>query len=120
MTFKELLDIVNDLHFNDWVFSVKTEHDLMFLRVSFMTEDNWETDISKSIIQHRGRWWVISEHMTRSEVTQTALKAVLTAIEHEAREQFLYQGKAIYGPHLDPDALLEVADRVDVRDPIRP
>lgn len=53
-----------------------------------------------------GRKWYVSSHATRSEVVQTLLKAVLTAEEHEAREQFRYDGVAIFGPHLDVDAMV--------------
>ena len=43
--------------------------------------------------------------MTKSEVIQTAFKAVLTAMEHEVREKFHYKGKPIFGPHYHVDAL---------------
>lgn len=56
----------------------------------------------------QGRKWLLSAHMTRSEVVQTALKAVLAAVEHEARENFRYKGRAIYGPHFDCEALVEL------------
>jgi hypothetical protein len=39
---------------------------------------------------------------------RTALKAVLTAEEHEARERFLFRGRAIFGPNIDVDGLREV------------
>ena len=47
----------------------------------------------------------MSHEATRSEVVQTALKCVLTSVEHEARESFTYRGRAIFGPHLDVDVL---------------
>lgn len=49
----------------------------------------------------RGRKWRLSEHMTDSEIVQTAFAAVLAAEEHEARELFLLHGQAVLGPHLD-------------------
>lgn len=55
-----------------------------------------------------GRKWYISSHSTTSEVVQTALKAVLTAAEHELREQFTYQGVRVFDPHMD---LPEVVER---------
>lgn len=64
----------------------------------------------------RGRKWRLSKHMTPSEVVQTCLKAVLTAEEHEAREHFLYQGRAIFGPHINIEALWEVCEKKEVRD----
>lgn len=57
------------------------------------------------------RKWLLSVHMTESELIQTAFKCVLTAIEHEAREQFKYKGRAVYGPHFDVAALIELCDK---------
>lgn len=51
------------------------------------------------------RKWQLSEHMTPSEIVQTAFKCVLTSIEHEAREQFTYDDAPIFGPHFDIDDL---------------
>jgi hypothetical protein len=55
--------------------------------------------------------------MTKSEIVSTALKAVLTAEEHEAREQFQYKSKTIFGPHFDVDKLASLceSDSMDVR-----
>lgn len=58
-----------------------------------------------------GRKWYISKHMVRSEIVQTAFKAVLTACEHEVRERFLYRGKPIFGPHFDVDRLVELCEK---------
>lgn len=52
-----------------------------------------------------GRRWSIDRHATPGEVVQTALKAVLTWEEHEARERFLWRGKPIFSPHQSLDAL---------------
>lgn len=63
------------------------------------------------------RKWLLSQHMTDSELVQTALKCVLTSVEHEAREQFTYRGEAIFGPHLPLDLLVDFrkANRLEVR-----
>lgn len=53
-----------------------------------------------------GRHWHLSPDATRADVVRTALKAALAWQEHETRERFTYRGKPIFGPHLDPDALL--------------
>lgn len=58
-----------------------------------------------------GRKWALSKHMTKSEIVTTAFKAVMTAIEHETREQFTYKGKAIFGPHFDVEQLVGLCDR---------
>jgi len=59
-----------------------------------------------------GRWWRLSPHMTDSEVVATAFKAVLTALEHEARESFKFKGQAVYDSHLSVHQLAQLsADR---------
>lgn len=67
----------------------------------------------------RSRKWLLSEYMTRSEIVGTALKAALTAEEHEGRESFRYKGKKIFGPHFDVDRLVDLArykDNLDIRE----
>lgn len=54
-----------------------------------------------------GRWWRLSTHMTNGEIVQTVFKAVMTALEHEAREMFLYKGVPVLDPHYDIDKLVE-------------
>jgi hypothetical protein len=56
-----------------------------------------------------GRKWLLSEHMTLSEIIQTAFKAVMTAEEHETRECFRFDGQPIFGPHFYVSDLFEVA-----------
>ncbi|WP_150526786.1 hypothetical protein [Roseibium sediminis] len=60
-----------------------------------------------------GRKWLLSEHMTEGEIVQTVFKAVLTAIEHEAREAFLYKGQAIFDPHYDIEKLTKLRSQAD-------
>jgi len=57
----------------------------------------------------RGRKWRISAHMTDREIVATAFQAVLSFMEHEVRESFLFHMKPIFGPHIPLDALLEAA-----------
>lgn len=63
-----------------------------------------------------GRKWDISKYMTESEIVFTVWKAVLTFMEHELREQFMYKGKRIFDPHIDVNALLSVCEQRSVRD----
>lgn len=55
------------------------------------------------------RKWILSPHMTKSELVSTAFKAAISAEEHECREEFRYKGKKIFGPHFDVDKLAEIA-----------
>lgn len=64
-------------------------------------------------VRWSGRKWLLSEHMTDGEIIQTALKAVLAAHEHEAREQFLFKGQAIFDPHYDLVKLVRLRSAED-------
>lgn len=61
------------------------------------------------IMGWKGRKWQLSRFMTKGEIVQTSLMAVLAAIEHEARENFKFNGQAIFGPHFDVDRLVTMA-----------
>lgn len=67
----------------------------------------------------RSRKWRLSRHMTKSEVVQTAFLAVLTAAEHEVREQFRYRGVAVFGPHFNVEWLASLASDPRSKD-VRP
>ena len=62
-----------------------------------------------SPLSWKGRKWRLSKHMTAGELVQTAFMAILAALEHEAREQFRYKGVDVLNPHMDLEALVEVA-----------
>jgi hypothetical protein len=64
-----------------------------------------------------GRCWRLSEHMTPTEIVLTAFKAVLTALEHEAREQFTYKGVAVLDSHIDVEELVKARseNKLDAR-----
>lgn len=70
-------------------FRVTNKGGLVFLQ-------HWQVHNQK---MEKGRKFYISEHMVDSEIIQTALLAVLTFEEHEARENFLFDGRRPYGPH---------------------
>jgi hypothetical protein len=94
------------LSYKTWTFQVEKDAiGLWFLQV--VAPDVDVTD-GKPMVWS-GRKWRVSMHMTRSEIVQTALKAVLAAEEHEARERFLYHGRAIFGPHMNVDRLWMLA-----------
>lgn len=56
-----------------------------------------------------GRPWYVGNQATPSDVVKTALKAVLTWQEHEAREQFKYRGVQLFSPHVDIETLADHA-----------
>lgn len=86
-----ILAILADISYKDWEFRLAPDDSWM--QIVFR-------DPATGEMQHC-RKWRLSPHMTRSEVVQTALKAVLSAEEHEAREKFLYLGESIFSPHYD-------------------
>lgn len=98
--------ILQDIRYREWEFCFQTLSSGSFL-VWIRFEADGESWTSRK--------WYVSQHSTRSEVVQTCLKAVLTAEEHEAREKFLYRGRALFGPHLHVDELLEIAECLDPR-----
>lgn len=48
-----------------------------------------------------GRKWRLSQWMTDTELVWTAWKAILTALEHEAREMFRFDGVTVADSHVD-------------------
>lgn len=107
MNAKDAIRILQDVTYKDWTFFVSGKPDF-YLQVRFPHPDG-----SGKVLT--GRKWRLSEYMNRTELVQTALMAVLAAVEHEAREEFLYKGQAVFGPHIDIEARLACADRQDVR-----
>ena len=96
-------DIVKDVQFRDWMFRTDVLGNGFTLQVQFVVPGPTMDTIQS------GRKWYVSRFSTDGEVVQTALKAVLTALEHEAREVFTYKGHAIFGPHFSIDALVQLA-----------
>lgn len=84
-----------------------TEH--IYLQVEHTGVDV-DTDDS---VTWRGRKWLISRYATDGEIAQTCLKALLTALEHEAREWFTYRGVAVFDPHYDIEKLFALRSQSD-------
>lgn len=104
--------VLDRLTYKDWKFHLGVlEGGHLYLQVQFPAPSRPGGPVETQ----KGRKWLLSEHMTTQEIAATALKAVLTAEEHEAREQFLYLGKAIFGPHLSLTTLWASAGDLDVR-----
>ena len=84
LTHIDVENIVKQISYRDWQFRVGREAQSMFLQVRFAGA----CALSGHPSLQSGRKWRISAHMTRSEVVQTALLAVLTAEKHEVHENF--------------------------------
>lgn len=57
----------------------------------------------------------LSPFTIESEVVQTGFGSIKSYYEHEVREHFRYKGKRVFGPHIDINAYLEIADRITSR-----
>lgn len=113
MTLDETREILKTIAYKDWRFHLGEHKGVRWLQLRFNAPDSVT---GKPHAQH-GRKWLLSEHMTKSEIVLTAFKAVLTAEEHEIREAFKYFGQAIFNPHINVDQFLEISHLVDIRTP---
>jgi hypothetical protein len=102
VTVEKIKDLLTTVEFRDWRFVVEEKGAEIFLVVEF--DEPCAANGGDPVTQ-RSRKWRLSTHMTVSEVVQTAFHAVNTAMEHEVREQFLYAGRPVFGPHFDVNAL---------------
>ena len=107
LTHDDILRVLQNIQFNDWAFDLGLDSDRPYLKVRF----TGPCSTTGRFQAWEGRTWCLSPDPTRSEIVQTAFKAVITALEHEAREAFRYKGEAIFGPHFDCDLLVELCKR---------
>lgn len=97
---RRIADVVSRLHYPG--LEIKLEHAEHGLCL-FVNCPNGVCNVTGEPEAWSGRKWPISLHHTNGDVVNTAFKAVITALEHEAREQFLFQGEAVMQPHRDFD-----------------
>jgi transcription elongation factor Elf1 len=77
------------------------------------TDPSATCNTSGEALHSKGRKWRLSQHMVDGEVVSTAFKALLTYLEHEAREQFTFQGVSVYDSHVDIYKLVELRKEPD-------
>ena len=102
-------EVLERCKFPEFTFCVHSEES----KVYFQIECHSRCNVTGKPLTWKGRKWLMSIHMTDGEIVQTAFKAVLTALEHEAREQFMYRGVSIFDPHYDIEKLVELRQRPD-------
>lgn len=90
----------------NYYFFVSPGHGGVYLQARYLDNDVYTGEIEHQFT----RKWLISPHMTKSEVVQTAFKCALTSMEHRTREGFKYKGKRIFGPHFDIEDLHKLAE----------
>lgn len=101
----DILAIVTECSFPGLRFNLVTKGGAIFLQLEC---PDGVCTVTGTARPWKGRKWYISPHSTRSEVVQTAFKAVVTALEHEAREAFRFRDVAVLDPHIDLDNLVVV------------
>lgn len=106
MNFSEAADILEEIDYPGFIFHMHSNGNFSSAYLQIICKA--ECNITGKEIEWHSRKWKLSQHMTKSEFVQTAFKAVLTAIEHEAREKFKYRGVSIFDPHYDVDRLVEL------------
>lgn len=97
----ELHEILGHIEVEHYEYHLGNMGDGWYIQIRYTEPDIHSGEMED---QH-GRKWYISQYATRSEVVQTAFKALVTSLEHQAREHFLYRGERVFGPHFDVDAL---------------
>lgn len=119
LTDQQIFDILYDIKFRDWDIVLRWDEPFEnqdgrsrpYIQVQFDAPDAVTGEVGR---QHC-RKWMLSPHMTATEIVRTALKAILAAVEHEALEDFKYKGVAIHNPHTDVESLVKAATEVEVR-----
>ena len=96
--------IIEQITFMDYEFVVASDDSKIYLQGQYYEPDiiTGKTELQKT------RKWILSPHMTKSEVVQTAFKCALTSMEHRTREHFLYKNERVFSPHYDVEALVEL------------
>ena len=104
MNLDEIKEVLKEIQFNDW--KINAHYESFTPRIYLQVEASGKCNVSGQPWNWKGRKWNLSRYMVKSEIVQTAFKAVMTAMEHEVREQFLYKGVSIFDPHYDVDKLV--------------
>lgn len=109
MTYSLAAEVLERIRFKDWVFFLGEDDGRLWVQVRYLEADvgGDSRDPGDLEIQH-GRKWNVSRHATVSEFVQTCFKAVMTSMEHQAREHFQYRGAQVFGPHFDVEKLVKL------------
>jgi hypothetical protein len=110
LTIKHILDLVKFK--NGWELHLRYDDGRPYLQIQF---DDIDNETGEEGYRAHCRKWMLSYHMTDSELVRTAYLAFQQAIMHEADEKFLFDGRAIYNPHIDVFEKWKVANLHDSR-----
>lgn len=95
VTMVEVGDALERVRCRDYRFVTIPVRGGFFLQVETVVEDIK----SGQPAGQRGRKWYLDSHSSIDDVIRTAFKAIATWEEHELRERFLVDGRAVFGPH---------------------
>ncbi len=99
-------DLFSQVVFRDWQFHVKEDR----FRVTFFARDQ----VTGNVELQTGRPWLLWPEMSDSQIVLTAWAAIEMALIHEAREEFRYRRRRVFGPHVSVDAMWQVANKLDL------
>lgn len=104
--FSRLREVLKRLKFPGYVFNASRTMDTVTVFVTYIEPDVF-TGVDE---KQQGRSWVIEYDWNDVQIIQTCLKAVLTSLEHRAREHFTYDGHAILNPHYTLEQLVAFSE----------
>lgn len=108
MTLEYLQSVLSRIKYKDVKFVCNDEpSETLWIQCQYPVIDQGKSRTAK------GRRWVIESDWSDWQVSGTALKAVLTLEEHEAREQFLYNGVSVFYPHYDIDDIVRFRSEME-------
>lgn len=118
MNLHQALQTISRVRYPGFKFAIQGDFEagkVTYLRATFQAVD---AEFPAALMEQKTRKWLLSAFMTDAELVQTALKCVMTAVEHEVREHFRYKGEAIFHPHYDLDTLVQACrdKRMQVRE----
>lgn len=111
LSLEQIKELVANCAFEDWDINVRMDGDRPYLQIHVK---NGKDAATGSVLEWTGRKWLLSYHMVPNEVVTTAFKAVMTAMEHEVRENFRFKGASIFNPHIDPEMMAEIVRKGDI------
>lgn len=97
--------IIARIEFINYHIFLGTGHGGVYLRASYLEADIYGGPQAEKEIQYT-RKWLLSPHMTESEIVFTSFKCCATSFEHRSREYFTYKGARIAGPHFNVNDLV--------------
>lgn len=96
ITMMAVTEALNRIRCGEYSFITVPVHGGLFLQVEGFVKDVE----SQRLTWHRSRKWYLDLQSSIDDVIRTAFKAIATWEEHELRERFLVDGRAVFGPHL--------------------